>query len=162
MNRHSINASAELARPPVRRLLWLMATALAVSALVVQLAGPAVAGHDDMIDPDNADHYIDRHSLTTDASDATIHAIGELNRTKMNATVTGSGDVDAYDAYYGTSGSWENILGRTSCVDKTWTLLECDVYELKYNLSYMAGTSQSYWNSLGCHEFGHTAGLGHR
>ncbi len=131
--------------------------------IVLTFPAPAIASHSDFIDPDNVDHYIDRNSVTTRASDATVHAIGQLNRSKMNATLSGSGDVEVYDAYDGTTGSWNNTLGRrTTCVNKTWTGWECDVYELRYNLSYMAGTSRACWSSLGCHEFGHTAGLSHR
>jgi hypothetical protein len=54
--------------------------------------------------PDNKDHYVDRNDVTAKISDATVHGINQLNRSVMNATLTGSGDVDVYDAYYGTGG----------------------------------------------------------
>jgi hypothetical protein len=135
---------------------------IAILTLILPLSSPAFASHDDFIDPDNVDHYVDRNDVTTSASNATVHAIGEIDRTKMNATLTGSGDVEVYDAYYGSSGSWENVRGRATCINKTWTGLECDVYEVEFNLSYLAGSSVATWNHVACHEFGHTAGLSHR
>ncbi len=133
-----------------------------LSLLLLQLSVQADASNDGMIDPDNVDHYVDRNDLDDPkAVVATDHGIAELNRTKMDATLTGSGDVEVFDHEYGSTGSWRNILGRTTCVNRTATLLECDVYELSYNLTYMSGTGTAYWNSLACHEFGHTAGLDH-
>lgn len=121
---------------------------------------PAVAGNDDMIDPDNTDHYVDRNSLTANGNDATARGIAQLNRSKMNATLSGSGDVEVYDAYYGNSGNWYNVRGRATCIDKTWTGLECDVYNVQYNQTNIG--SYSAWLHVGCHEFGHTAGIWHR
>lgn len=113
-------------------------TVTLVSSLlfVMGLQEGASANNNDMIDPDNVDHYVDRNSLTGNGDDATLRGIAQLNRTKMNATVNGSGDVEVFDAYYGTSGSWYNVRGRATCVNKTWTGLECDVYEVMYDQSF--------------------------
>lgn len=129
---------------------------------IVGLQSRAAADNNGMIDPDNVDHYVDRNSLTGNGDDATARGIAQLNRTKMNATVNGSGDVEVYDDYYGTSGSWYNVRGRATCVDKTWTGLECDVWHVKYNQSYLQSQSLANWLHVGCHEFGHTAGISHR
>jgi hypothetical protein len=121
---------------------------------------PAVAMNDDMIDPDNVDHYVDRNSLTTNGEGATARGIAQLNESKMNATVTGSGDVEVYDSGYGDEGNWNNVRGQATCVDKTFGGLECDVYEVRFNETNL--DSYSEWLHVGCHEFGHTAGLWHR
>lgn len=137
-----------------------------VLTLLLALAAPVQAGHSGDANsgtPDNADHYIDRNSLTSAAVTATTHGIRQLNRSNLNATLTGSGDVEVYDAYYGTTGNWDGTAGRVTCsVDGSWWTNHCDVYALRYNLSYAAGYSTNKWRSLACHEFGHTGGLGHR
>jgi hypothetical protein len=130
-------------------------------ALLMPFNSPAYAGHDDFIDPDNVDHYVDRSNVGNRASDATVHAIGQIDRTKMNATLSGSGDVVVYDGFYGTE-RWGGARGYTTCVTRTWTGMECDVYHVAFNYTYLAGASQDIWNHVGCHEFGHTAGLAHR
>lgn len=132
------------------------------STLVFVLATPgaAEAGNNDLIDPDNVDHYIDRNSLTSNGEKAVTRGIDQLNRSKMNATLSGSGDVEVYDAYYGNSGFWENVEGYADCYEKTWTGLECDKWSVKFNDTNL-GTEDD-WRSCGCHEFGHTAGLSHR
>jgi hypothetical protein len=145
------------------RLIWPVLGPCAVMlSLFGQFAIPASADHDDLIDPDNADHHVDRNDLGASANNATIHGIGQIDRTKMNATLSGSGDVEVFDYSYGSSGSWKNTRGRTTCVNKTWTGRECDVYEVSFNLTYLSGSSSAVWNHVGCHEFGHTGGLGHR
>lgn len=150
-------------RPTALRALLLTT---AVFTLLATLAAPAQAEHSGDANsgtPDNADHYIDRNSLTSAATTATTHGINQLNRTDMNATLTGSGDVEVFDAYYGTTGDWSGTAGRVSCNDSDWWWTgDCDVFYLRYNLSYAASYSTNKWRSLACHEFGHTGGLGHR
>lgn len=136
-------------------------TALASSlALVATVAGVAAASNDDLIDPDNVDHHVDRNSLTANGDEAVARGIDQLNRSKMNATLSGSGDVEVYDSYYGDSGFWENQEGYADCYDKTWTGLECDKWSVKFNDTNLDSVDD--WRSCGCHEFGHTAGLSHR
>lgn len=134
----------------------------AILLVTVGVQSRAGADNSDFIDPDNVDHYVDRNSLTSNGDAATQRGIDQLNRTKMNATLTGSGDVEVFDDYYGTSGSWTDVRGRATCVNKTWTGLECDVYEVKYNQSYLQSQSLPNWLHVGCHEFGHTGGIWHR
>lgn len=112
--------------------------------------------------PDNKDHYIDRNDVTTKVSNATVHGIGQLNRTVMNATLTGSGDVEVYDAYYGTGGDWSGTYATTWCGGWTSLYTHCDLYAVQFNLTYVADFTQNEANKTGCHELGHTAGLGHR
>lgn len=148
---------------PLRRDVWRLSVVVAGTlTLLLQVPGPSFGEHDDFIDPDNVDHYVDRFNVETQTSNATIHGIAELNRTKMNATLSGSGDVTVYDYTYGDIGDWENVRGKTFCYDKTWTQLECDKYDLAFNLTNLYGKTVAVWNHVGCHEFGHTAGLGHR
>ncbi|MFC6288250.1 hypothetical protein ACFP3Q_09340 [Nocardioides sp. GCM10027113] len=80
----------------------------------------------------------------------------------MDATLTGSGDVEVYDAYYGTTGEWEDVAGRATCMGYTNFYQTCTLYLVRFNLSYTANYSTSKRHSLGCHEFGHTVTLGHR
>ncbi|GAA3544652.1 hypothetical protein AFL01nite_16420 [Aeromicrobium flavum] len=135
-------------------------TAVLLLSLVLWPMSVASASNNDLIDPDNADHHVDRNSLTSSGDSAALRGISELNRTKMNATVNGSGDVEVYDSSYGDSGSWHNVRGRATCVNKTTLGLECDVWEVKFNQTNISGSSA--WLHVGCHEFGHTAGISHR
>lgn len=120
----------------------------------------AMAGNNDMIDPDNVDHYIDRNSLTAQGDAAVSQGIEQLDRTKMDATLSGSGDVEVYDAYYGDSGFWEDLEGYAECYEKNYFPYECDKWSVKFNDTNLGTWSD--WRSIGCHEFGHTAGLSHR
>jgi hypothetical protein len=132
---------------------------LAVAVGLVVSAMPASAGHGGEANsgtPDNATHYIDRNNLTRLGNIAAVHGADQLDRSDMNATFNGYGDLEVYDGAYGDTG-W---AGRTDCIDSGWWG-ECDVFRVRFNTSAM-GTSESAWRSLGCHEFGHTGGLGHR
>jgi hypothetical protein len=146
--------------------LWAACGAAAtVLAIPLSSVGVAYASHGGQANagtPDNKNHYIDRNALTTKTNTATIHGIDQLNRTVMNATLTGSGDVEVYDGYYGTGGEWSNTFATTYCAGYTQFYQHCDVYSIQYNLTYMANWAQSEASATGCHELGHTAGLGHR
>jgi hypothetical protein len=61
--------------------------------------------------PDNADHFVDRNSVTGKLDNAVQHGIAQLDVSDMNATLSGSGDVEVYDAYYGTSGTGTGFAG---------------------------------------------------
>jgi hypothetical protein len=140
--------------------------ALCAFAMVGSLPNVAFAAHSGQANsgtPDNAAHYIDRHGLANDTQNLAVnHGIAELNRSYMNATVNGSGDVDIYDDFYGASGEWDSTFGITNCQDWTFLHVHCDVYRVRYNLTYAAGFTTNQWWSLGAHELGHTAGMGHR
>lgn len=123
---------------------------------------PAHANHDYHANsgvPDNVEHCVDRNSLTTKSDTATKHGIAQLNRTKMNASLGCSGDVEVYDAYYGTSGDWSGTVGQVTCQQWEGTPSVCDVYGMQFNLSYTAGYGTTLIENTGCHEFGHTGGL---
>lgn len=110
-------------------------------------------------DPDNADHYMDRNSLTSYGDAAAVQGRDQLDRSQMNATFTGSGDVEIYDGNFDQN-SW---YGNTSCLSGYNPFNgNCDVFKVRFDTDEMAGLGLSYWKSLGCHELGHSAGLGHR
>ncbi|MDQ3423008.1 MAG: hypothetical protein M3510_06385 [Actinomycetota bacterium] len=81
--------------------------ALAAALSLTVLAEPSFAGHGGEANsgtPDNADHFVDRNSVTGKLDNAVQHGIAQLDVSDMNATLSGSGDVEVYDAYYGTAG----------------------------------------------------------
>ena len=136
---------------------------IAASTLVL-LVPSAYAGHGHSLPtPDNRTHRIDRNNLTAGSSqDAVNWGIHELDRTVMNATLEGGGDVEVYDGYYGTSGIWDGVPGKATCMEYTDFYQTCLNYHVKFNLSYSADYSINKAHGLGCHELGHTVGLGHR
>jgi hypothetical protein len=137
-----------------------LAALLSVSILVTPAASADHSNDGGAGDPDNGDHYMDRNSLSSVGDTASVWGRDELNRARdMNATFTGSGDVEIYDYTYGDT-DWHGI---TDCPDGiNWINGNCDVFRVRFNQSSMAGHSLDHWRSLGCHELGHTAGLGHR
>ncbi|MCX6398024.1 MAG: hypothetical protein NTV23_16165 [Propionibacteriales bacterium] len=141
---------------------WRLGLVVILLGASVAVAPTSYAGHgsdSSAGDPDNRDHYIDRNSVTANGDAATQWGIWELNQTYMNATLDGSGDVEVYDDYYGET-DW---AGMTNCASGyNWLNGNCDVFRVRFNQTTMFGYGINYWRSLGCHEFGHTAGLGHR
>lgn len=140
-------------------------TLIAALVCVTFSQAPAQGGHasgSNSGNPNDRYHYIDRNTVTTAVSNAVVHGISQLNRSEMSATLSGSGDVEVYDAYYGTGGDWNNRYGVTWCSQWGPYYNWCDIHVVQYNLTYFAGYSSSRQNSGGCHELGHTAGLGHR
>jgi hypothetical protein len=145
------------------KLVTKVSHVLTASVVIVGLATPAVwashSGDANSGKPDNKDHYMDRNSLTTNGDTAAVYGRDQLNRSVMNATFTGSGDVEIYDGDYNQN-DW---MGRTECIDiGTWLDGRCDVFKVRFDTANMAGHSLDHWRSLGCHELGHTGGLGHR
>lgn len=133
-------------------------TAAAVVITVDQL--PALASHGQLPKADNSDHSLQKHSLTSNGSLAFDHGVSELAKYLNAYSVTsGNADVEVYDAGYGDTG-W---YGITSCKNYVASSggTRCDDFTVKFNTSNMAN-DDGKWKSLGCHEFGHTVGLGHR
>jgi len=161
-----VNQTARALLPlPSVGLSTAAATALMLALSMILPASPAFAGHGAQANsgtPDDRNHYIDRNSLTAKSDSATVQGVSQLNRTVMNATFSGSGDVEVYDDYYGTGGDWQSVSGKVTCMGYTPLYTHCDLYLMQYNLTYVAGYSQSQADQVGCHELGHTAGLGHR
>jgi hypothetical protein len=135
-------------------------TVIAIATMFVAVlatASPALADHGgDIVAPDNADQAVESISLTTKGKAAVAHGRAELNRSDIN-TVTGTSDLHVYDGSYDTS--W---YGHTQCTSTNWWNGRCDHYTVKFNTRNMGSRSTYYWESLGCHEFGHTGSLGHR
>lgn len=132
---------------------------------VVTLSVPAYAGHggDGPAGiPDNTLHCVDRNGVTAKVDDAVQHGVAQIDRSDMDARLSCSGDVEVYDAYYGTSGDWNDAAAKVNCEVWTDTYPVCDIFRVRYNLSYFANYSSDMVKSGGCHEFGHTAGLKHR
>lgn len=143
------------------RLRWTaVATTLMMSFLGTTNAYAEHAKDSSAGDPDNADHYIDRFGLTSGGDTAAVQGLQQLNRSQMNATFTGSGDVEIYNGDYNQI-SW---YGATNCESGFNPFTgNCDVFRVRFDTEMMARfTGLSKWRSLGCHELGHTAGLGHR
>ncbi|MQM26605.1 hypothetical protein [Glycomyces albidus] len=140
--------------------------AAAAFALLAALAAPARAGHsgDSGIgNPDSKTHCLEYDALTSDGYNASQHGRGQLQRSVMTTSMScDSLDVRVHDGYYGTSGDWNGLAGMADCLAYQWWSNVCEVYRVRYNLTYAAGYSDATWDSLGCHELGHTAGLGHR
>ncbi|MFL6160143.1 MAG: hypothetical protein ACJ72D_28985 [Marmoricola sp.] len=135
-----------------------------ITGAVVTVAPSAQANHGTAPQgwPDNSNQYVDRHSLGPDAEISVARGIAQLNRSVLKVTLTGSGDIDVYDGNYGDTG-WD---GQTRCTDKvasTWLWQHhCDVFTIKFNTYATASYSTFKSQVIGCHEFGHTAGLDHR
>lgn len=145
----------------MRATRHVLAVAALSGALVGVLAAPATANHDDNSwgeRPDNANQQYDRHSLTSDGTMAANHGAFELDYHTQIYTSYGNNDIHAYDDYYGTNG-W---AGRETCTDINWWNGRCDHHQVRFNLTYMAGDSDSRWRHLGCHEFAHTGGVNER
>lgn len=142
------------------------ASAAAAMAVMLIVISPSAgfAGHGGQANsgtPDNTTHGVDRHSLTANGETATAQGIAQLDRSKMNASLSACCDVQVYDASYGDSGDWNNVAGKTDCIDDNWWNNVCNEYRVRFNQSNMSSYSGD-WRVIGCHEFGHTAGLGHR
>ncbi|MEV0805331.1 hypothetical protein [Micromonospora sp. NPDC050200] len=140
----------------MRRTVIAVATAILTIAVA---ASPAAASHGNKANagpPDNAQQDVQTNSLTTGGTAAYSHGRAQLDRTDITMS-TGGSDLHVYDASY--SSSW---YGQTSCTDRNWLNGKCDHMDIKFNTRLMSGASTSKWQSLGCHEFGHSGGLGHR
>ncbi|GIF97098.1 hypothetical protein [Catellatospora citrea] len=136
----------------------IIAAATVIMAIAVT-ASPAAAGHGNKANagpPDNAQQDVQVNKLTSAGSAAASFGRAQLDRTDITMS-TGGSDLHVYDAAY--NASW---YGQTSCTDRNWLNGKCDHMDIKFNTGTMGSRSTSYWQSLGCHEFGHSGGLGHR
>lgn len=138
-----------------RRLLA-VAAASALLLASPMAAAPGWTSHDAWYDPDNATQYVSSVSLTTNGASAVWNGRFELDRSDVN-TAVGTGDINVYDGYYGDTG-W---AGQAECINVT-VLADCDVFEVRFNQTYMDSYTAQQWMKVGCHEFGHTGGLDHR
>ncbi|MEV6420435.1 hypothetical protein [Streptomyces sp. NPDC051662] len=126
------------------------------AALLLAMSSTAYAGHDDDgIDPDNRNQAVKGFSLSSNGTSAMNHGKAELERSVIT-TSWGGGDIEVYDSTYGKTG-WH---GRTDCTNWNALWTSCDIIRIRLNQTQSKTASQ--WKSLGCHEFGHTADLGHR
>lgn len=144
------------------RLLPRVAGHVLIAATVVVTVDqlPALASHGQLPKADNSDHSLQKHSLTANGSTAFDNGVSELSK-YLNAyqVTSGNADVEVYDGAYGDVG-W---YGSASCKNYVASSgrTRCDDFTVKFNTSAMVNDAGK-WKSLGCHEFGHTVGLGHR
>ena len=135
------------------------------AALVVLSPVLARADHKDngtsTLDRDNDQQDVDKVSLTSAGNLACDWGKAQLERSEVT-TSWGATDVHCHD-----SAVAEQWVGRTKCINRTWTIYRCDQYELTFNYYYLdVNPDTNYeigiWRNAGCHEFGHTSSLGHR
>lgn len=147
--------------PGRRRLTALLAVCF---FLILLSPTPSFAGHGTAPVgwPDNADQYVDRKYITEKTEIAVARGIAQLNRSDLNVTLNGSGDIDVWDAYYGDTG-WDGVTNCQNRVITTWPWeRKCDEFRIRYNQDKTDDYSNAQMKTLGCHEFGHTAGLDER
>lgn len=151
-------------------VLWNRRQKLAVAAVCSATAfapGAAFANHGDggapepMLDPDNTAHDYEKLGLTDGGSKACENGASQANRSDLNTSI-GSGDVHCRDAFHGA-----NWFGLTTCTSTVAFSGRCDHYDVDFDLSDVDSTpdtaaENNAWKYIGCHEFGHTGGLGHR
>lgn len=145
---------------PGRRTRAIALASMGSAAIALTHPGVASATHGQFPKADNSDHVFAQFSLTTNgqtAYDWGTDVLADHVNVWYSAQNSGE-DVKVYDSSYGQTG-W---AGQASCVNNVnWNPLLCDTWTVKFNESTMPNDS-STWKSLGCHEFGHTVGLGHR
>ncbi len=136
------------------RRFSLAALCTCVVSAVLSVA-PAQASHGSGFDdPDNAAQCVTSPSLTPNGVLARNQGMAQLDRSDITTSFCG-GDIEVRDYLYGNTG-W---VGLTACTDHTLTG-RCDIYVVKFNESLLSTSTE--WKSVGCHEFGHTGGIGHR
>lgn len=139
---------------------------LSAAILVASLAFPSAAnaGHGkDGLDPDNKDQSI---SIRTDwqrPTQAAYEAEDELNRSVITTSIiSGDADIQVYDGDYDQN-QW---FGETSCTDWNHNAIgfptTCDDMSVKMDIENLDPYGFSVYVHVACHEFGHTADLGHR
>ena len=140
---------------------------MSVVCATLTLDAPALASHGDsgaeqlQLNPDNKDQEYEKINMQTGGEIACNTGQIELEKTQIT-TSEGSSDIHCKDAYY--DASW---FGLTTCTDKNWWNDRCDHYDVEFDLSDEDVTPDTSaetnaWIFVGCHEFGHTGGLGHR
>lgn len=138
---------------------------LALTATSGALAPPALANHGDnatsTLDRDNNQQEVDTYLLSDAGQLACSSGKAALDASEISMSLGGS-DIHCFDRNYGDVG-W---FGQTVCTDRAYTLNRCDQYSVRFNYFYL-GTNpttaeRNTWKSVGCHEFGHTASIGHR
>jgi hypothetical protein len=145
--------------PKSRRHLAQVGAAITAASVTMATAGPALAMHGDgMIDPDGRHHEWRTESLTQGGQTACSWGAAILGtRTNMD-TFEGAEDVVCRDGYY-NSPPW---FGFTQCVNSNWLGITCFDFNIWFELSAAQQSATIDWKYIGCHEFGHTGGVGHQ
>ncbi|MFE2282171.1 hypothetical protein ACFXAE_34040 [Streptomyces sp. NPDC059454] len=127
-----------------------------IAMLFASLTSPAHADHDDSsFDPDNRNQAVKGYSLTVKGQGAMEWGKQQLERSVIT-TSWGGGDLEVHD-YKTTGVTW---AAQTRCKDWNALWTSCDVFTIQFNTAQYH--SDREWLTMGCHEFGHTADLGHR
>lgn len=141
-----------------RRALGVAFAGLAAGSALVDTV-PAMANHGMSTGPDNLDQRVRELSLTSKGNVASDWGQIVLNGTEYR-TVQGSWlDIDVHDGFVGNTG-WRGSTDVVIPCPASPRGFDCDLFKIVFNLSYPA--SDGLWKATGCHEFGHTMGLGHR
>lgn len=130
------------------------------------------AMHDSSPNADNKDHDSDWNDIEPDGADAIAEGEYALDTyTEMHVHRGRKYDVHNYDGYYGpycnaSTGTCTEFAGMSTCIRVNWWNSLCDQWDVRYNLRYSYSNNSSWsfdeWKAVGCHEFGHTVGIGHR
>jgi len=109
---------------------------------------------------DNNEQDYEGINLTRAGSIACNHGADELDRSEISVR-SGSNDIHCVDGNY--TNPW---VGLTECYDVNWWNFRCDHFRIYFNHSGFNQNPYTYvetnfWQSIGCHEFGHTGGLKH-
>lgn len=151
-----------------KKLLVMMSLA---SMMVWLIPTPASATNFGWYYADNADHYyayVNLESYTIVASD---WGRGRLDTTdmqtyddgscKLTFPHSGSTDVCVYDSDY-TDPPWDTIAALVDCKVKViGSTGKCDSFRIRFDTSNLSTYNDNWLKRVGCHEWGHTAGLEH-
>lgn len=143
-----------------RQLRSALASTVGLVAAVIA-AKPAAASHDTTPNPDNATQDVERISLTSVGQVADLQGELQVGRSEI-AFQTGTSDLHVRDIDYSVPRGW---AGLTWCsAFRPLSLSTCDHFQIRFNLRFdeTGYLTTDGWKTVGCHEFGHAAGLGHR
>ena len=132
--------------------------------LSVAAAGHAAAHHDDgssrLVRDNNTQDY-DHNNLTAGGQLACDHGAAQLARSEISVK-KGPNDIHCHDSYL-----HGEAAGTAECTKTVWWNGRCGHFRVWFNTAGDADTTpdtpleRNYWKALGCHEFGHTGGIGH-
>lgn len=132
-----------------------------IAAAILISGSPAYADHGGTSSagtPDNTSQGVTNSGVLTNLGiDAMYQGAEQLNRTDITTKLGDKSDIFVYDYKYGDNG----LYGLTKCRGGGDPNHLCNVFEVRFNQSTLPRTVKA-WESVGCHELGHTAGLGHR
>lgn len=138
----------------------LAAVAAAVTASPLFLPGSVEASHDIEPNPDNAQQDVERIELGWAGQNAFYNGEIEVGASEINFA-TGTSDLHVRDIAYSTDQGWAGLIW---CSGDWWPGGRCDHFQVRFNTRFeeTGHYTAENWKATGCHEYGHTGGLGHR